>query len=441
MKRILFTFLLLVSFHLKADLPVTTNAVFARFASSYFTTHRTGDYIDAAMYMYWWTNNIHCYENSRGGAGIQEANENRMERKALAQWANGQQFWGEMWADDNGGYNFLQMWQNSSNSFLAPGLMWNGTSYTNEGGWAGSHTVNWIGIGAIPYTNNWIVGCSEQIRDAGMTNAATLMANKAIEFFTPLCVWSNDTMSGANTLRFGTPDVTHPGPPANVDMAIVFCTNIMDTNINTCVLNFNASSVTSTQHCVVSGMSLASGALTFTWKADRHSMAFDIPDGTITNDARGGFLSTNAWHEDIVVANVPNGPCTLVEDGVSIFTTNVVNNTFTVNLYSITNGAVWNQRKEVLGRVRDKRGCDRVTLVDDGSLGEASYNGVSQTQWDAGKRGDVLVSSLSASIASLNAKDALIWAAATPTNHTFVVRSSLTSGTIGNITVGKHIRY
>lgn len=424
-----------------ADLPVGTNAVFARFASSYFTTHRTGDYIDAAMYMYWNTNNIHCYEDSRGGAGIQEANENRLERKGLAQWANGQQYWAEMWADDNGGYNYLQQWQNTSNSFLSPGLMWNGTSYTNEGGWAGSHTVNWIGIGAIPYTNNWVVGCSEELRDRGMTNVATIMAYKAIPYFQPLCVWSNDTMSGVNSLKFGTPDVTHPGPPANVDMAIVFCTNIMETNINTCILDFNAASMVSTQHCVVSSLSTSAGAFSFTWHADRHSMVYDIPDGTITNDARGGLLSTNAFHEDIVIQNVPNGPCTVVEDGVAVYTTVVANNTFTFNLYSITNGAVWNQRKEVLGRVRDKRGCDRVTLVDDGSLGEASYNGISQTQWDAGKRGDTLITSLATAIGVLNAKDALIWSAATPTNHTFVIRSALTSGTIQKAAAGKYIRF
>jgi len=418
---ILSAWLQLQAFYAHAVLNVQSNATFARFASSYFTTHRTGDYIDAAKYMFWWTNNIHCYEDSRGGAGIQEANENRLERKGLAQWANGSQAWGEIWADDNGGYNFLQQWQNTSNTFRAPLWLYNGTAYTNEGGWAGSHSVNWIGIGAIPYTNNWVVGCSEQIRDSGMTNVATIMASLAVEFFQPLCVWSNDTMSGVNTLRFGTPDVTHPGPPANVDMAIVYLRSIIETNINTCIVDFGGASVSSTQHCVISSLAKNGNVLSMTWKADRHSMPWDEPDGTITNDARGGLLSTNAFHEDLVFTNLPIGIYTLAEDGSNVYSATITNGSLTVNLYSLTQGAVWAQRKEVLGRVRDKRGCDRVTLVDDGSQGEASYNGLSQTAWDAGNRGDTLVSALSAPMGVLNTKDALIWSAATPTNHTFTL--------------------
>jgi len=412
------TMLVVLGLSAKAELAVTADASFCRFASSYFSTHRTGDYLDSAKYLYWPTLNIHCYEDSRGGGGIQEANEGRLEREGLAQWANGSQFWGEIWADDNGGYDTNAVVQNVTNTFRAPLWFFNGTAYTNEGGWANSHTVHWIGFGAIPYTNNVVEGCAESIRNNAMTNAAARFAFQSIDIFHPLLVWSNDLMSGANTLRFGTPDLTHPGPPGNLDMAIVAAQSMMDTNINTCIIDYGRARVSVVQHCAVSSVSLAGNSLSFTWRADRHSMAWDQPDGTITNDASQALLKTNAFYEVLVITNIPNGSYHVFEDGSNIYSAAVKNNSLTVNLFNITRGALWAQRKEVLGRIRDKRGCDRVTLVDSGMLGETAYNGDSQTQWDAGLRGDALVSALATDIANLNAKDAAIWSAAQPTNHT-----------------------
>ena len=412
---------LLLCLEAKAELLVQSNASFCRFASSYFTSHRTGDYLDSAKHLYWPGLNIHCYEDSRGGAGIQEANENRLERKGLAQWANGSQFWGEIWADDNGGYDTNGVVNNVTNTFRAPLWFFNGTAYTNEGGWSASHTINWIGLGAIPYTNNFVEGCAESIRNNAMTNAAAHFAFQSVDMFHPLLVWSNDQMSGSNTLRFGTPDVTHPGPPGNLDMAIVAAQSMMDTNINTCILDYGRASVSVTQHCVVSSLSLAGSGLSFTWHADRHSMAWDEPDGTITNDASQALLKTNAFYEALVFTNVPNGTYKITEDGSNIYSATIANNSLTVNLFNVTRGAVWAQRREVLGRIRDKRGCDRVTLVDSGSLGENSYDGSATTAWNAGNRGDALISALATHISDLNTKDAPIWNAAQPTNHTFTV--------------------
>src|SRR5690349_3858091 len=88
-----------------AELPVTTNASFCNFASSYYDPlNSAGCYIDAGRYLYWPKLNIHCYEDSRSGTGIRNANEDRIPRRGLAQWANGSQYWGTIIADNNEGY-------------------------------------------------------------------------------------------------------------------------------------------------------------------------------------------------------------------------------------------------------------------------------------------------------------------------------------------------
>lgn len=441
MKKIFsFAVLMLLAFGSRAELNVTANAVFARFASSYFTSHRTGDYLDSAKYLYWPTLHIRCFEDSRGGAGIQEANENRLERKGLAQWESGSQFWGEIWADDNGGYDTNGVVQNVTNTFRAPLWFFNGTAYTNEGGWSASHTINWIGLGAIPYTNAFAEGSGESIRNNAMTNAAAKFAFLSVDIFHPLLVWSNDQSSGVNTLRFGVPDLTHPGPPGNLDMAIVAAKAEMDTNVNTCILDVGRASVSVTQHCVVTSPSLSGSTFNFTWHADRHSMAWDEPDGTITNDASQSILKSNAFYEVLVFTNLSNGAYSLYEDGSNILSATVSSGTLTVNLFNVTKGAEWAQRKEVLGRIRDKRGCDRVTLADSGALGENAYDSAATTAWNAGVRGDALVSSISSYISTLAIKDAAIWSAAAPTNHVFSLVQgggpvNVTSATLGTVTL------
>jgi len=432
MKRLLSIFILLGWVAVAhAELTVSNNAVFNRFASSYFTSHRAGDYLDSAKYLYWPNQHIHCNEDSRGGDSLQGANEDRIPRKGLAQWATGSQFWGEIWADDNGGYTALQVSQNLTNTFRAPTNTFDGTTYTNVGGWAATNSINWIGLGAIPYTNQFNLGNSEELRNNAATNIASQIAYRGVDIFHPLIAsgWSNSVYNG-NPLRFGVPDLTHPGPPGNLDMAIVAAQAEMDTNVNTCVINYSGGSVSVTQHCVVSSAALTGNTFSFSWKADRHSMAWDVPgtalsdSNVVTNDATEALLITNASYEVLTFTNLPNGNFTLSEDGATIWSGTISSGRLDINLFNITTGANWNQRVEVLRLIRARRYCDEITLVDgsagDGQ-GEQAYDANATTQWNAGKRGDALITALAAQISNLNSKDTNIWAAATPTNNAFAL--------------------
>lgn len=429
MKRLLSILFVFSTLPVLAELPVTTNATFVRFASSYDTSpyHLYGDYLDSAMYLYFPRLNIHCYPASRGGGSIEDANETRLERRGLALWANGSQSWGIIVADDNGGYTSNNVIANVTNTFNAPALFFNGTAYTNEGGWAATNTIHWIGVGAIP-GNTTAGDSSEQVRNNAMTNAATLFAYSAVDSWYPLYNggWSNDFSSGAGLIQWH--PQSHPGTPGHLDMALVIATNWLDTNINTCTLDWNTGTTSATNHCVVTSASRTGNIFTFNWKADRHSMAFDVPDGTITNDATPGFTIipplTNAFFEVLRITNMPAGNYLLNEDGSNILAATSDQLAAGVNLFTIAKGAVWAQRKEVLGRIRDKHHTDRVTLLDGSAgdnQGDVSYDSYAQAYWDSGYRGDALITQLAAKIANLNSYDDLIHSAAIPTNHTFTI--------------------
>ncbi len=432
MKRIFSILSLLVAAApaLAVELPVTTNAAFCRFNSSYFTLNCAGCYEDSGRYLYWPKLNIHCNENSRSGGSIEDANETRLERRGLAEWATGQQWWGEIWADNNGGYDSNGVIANVTNTFNSPGLFFNGTAYTNEGGWAQAHAdqIHWIGGGSIPVTGGVANGTTEEKINNAMTNAATVFAYLGFDMFHVLnfiAGWSNDIVSDAN-LRLSI-DGEHPGAPGALGMAIVANEATMDTNVNMAIIDWNATAVTLTNHCVVSGVSLSGNTLTFTWLADRHSMAWDCPDGTITNDAGNAFVMqpafSNAFYEVLRFTNAPpDATFTMLEDGSNILTVTSTDLTNGINLFSVTRGALWAQRKEVLGRIRDRRYCDRVTLVNGSASdhqGEVGWDNDSQFYWDEGHRGDTLISDLAPEVSNLNSNDTRIWTAAMPTNHAF----------------------
>lgn len=444
MKRLFSILLLLTLLNANAfELPVTkTNTGFFRFDSSYKTLNTAGCYLDAARYLYWPRMGIRCYNFSRSGGSIEDANETRLERLGLSAWENCDDWFSTISVDNNGGYTTTnQVFAQATNTFNAPGLLYNGSAYTNEGGWASAHSgqIKWIGCGDIPQAGHYIPPVDSATRDGGMTNCATLFGYMAVEVFYPLnnfYGWSNDIASGADlrqssidrsALPCNCLDGEHPGPAGGLSIDLNEASQEMDTNVNTATLDISNGAI-STNHCVVSGLTITASSASFNWLADRHSIPWDFPDGTITNDSTKAFVMqpalSNLFYEVIVLRNVPNGNYSVSEDGEAILSGVASNNTITINLYSLMRGAAWRQRVEVLARVRDKRGCDRVTLqyfTDAGGINEHKYDGVSQTAWNAGYRGDALVSQLASQIAILNSNDVRIAAAAMPTNHAFTV--------------------
>jgi hypothetical protein len=98
-------------------------------------------------------------------------------------------------------------------------------------------------------------------------------------------------------------------------------------------------------------------------------------------------------------------------------------------MFTNTTGPIWEQRKEVLGRIRDKNGADRVTLLDHGADVQGvtggpdlvNYRSYSGLYWSEGFRGDDLISALGWITASLSNYDTLITTAAQPIPRHFTI--------------------
>src|SRR6202000_32639 len=109
----------------------------------------------------------------------------------------------------------------------------------NESGWPAAHAnqIHWIGGGEIPYVGHFETG-NDSLNNA-MTNAATKFAYMGFDVFHGLNTtygWVNDIGTGAN-LRLAV-DGEPPGAPGALGMAMVANRAMMDTNINTCIIDY-----------------------------------------------------------------------------------------------------------------------------------------------------------------------------------------------------------
>jgi len=419
----------------RASVITNDNNALVLFESSYDTSpyHYFGDWVGswAALGHPQFTN--HWASASRGGAGLQEANENRLERLGLPHWASGQRALGLIMADDNGGYTSNQVRMQLTNTFAAPGLFYNGALYTNEGGWAAAHSVTWIGIGAIPHDSVGGDG-GESDRNGAMVRMCSDFSLLGIDLWNPMWNggWSADQINSTQLLGFYTG--SHPFASGSLTMAILIAQALAgaDTNVSLATVDWNAATVVSTNHCVISSVSRTGGTLTFTRHDDRLPMGWDVPDGTITNDCRNAFVAmpalANAFWFSLAITNLPVGIYDVSIDGVKVATlreTDLAN----WNMFNHTVGPYWAQRVEVVGRIRDKNGTDRVTLLDHnagvgGTSGRdlVNYGSDAQGSWDLGTRGDALTAALASDLTALDGYDKLIHDAAQPTDHSFSIK-------------------
>jgi YDG domain/Bacterial Ig-like domain (group 3) len=419
-----------------ASIITNDNTALVLFASSYDVSpyHYFGDYVGswAALEHPQFTN--HWSSASRGGGSIEEANDNRLERLGLAHWADSKRAIALIMADDDGGYTSNDVRVNLTNTFSAPARLFNGVAYTNEGGWASTQTVAWIGIGAIPHDS--ADGDSGEVqRNNAVTNMCQQVGLQGIDMWYPLWNngWSNDAANGTHYLGFN--PGSHPFASGSLAMGITIARALAgaDTNISLAAVDWNAAAIVSTNHCVISGISQTGNTLTFTRHDDRLPMAWDVPDGTITNDCRNAFVGMsglqNAFWFTIAVTNLPAGNYNVSIDGQQIITLSSSALASGWNMFSGDyTSQYWRQRVQVLHLIRLKNGTDPVTLLDHGAGDSGpfgrdlvNYYSDSQGYWDQGKRGDALIAALAFDISNLDVYDKLIHDAAQPTNHIFTI--------------------
>ena len=134
-------------------------------------------------------------------------------------------------------------------------------------------------------------------------------------------LWTNGVSTDIVSNRlFGFFPGGHPYAAGHLCMAIQCLVALgAETNVGSLTLNWSKKSAT-TNHCVASDITVSSNTLSCTVLFDRMPMAWDVPDGTITNDARNAFVIMpelgNAFQWIIRVTNAPPGTYAINVDGV-----------------------------------------------------------------------------------------------------------------------------
>jgi hypothetical protein len=441
-------FLLLTLTSARADLVVSNNAIIVLLGDSFFTDdtapitgHRIPDYLESYFDLTQVGRGIHVFDVSRSGGTMANAKTNGVHPYALPLWGfgfNNYQHIGMLLSTDNGGLSSNQMYLAHADIYQSPTNMSNGDdTLATQSGWASSNRVQWVGLGYPPSESSTGDPVNEAGRNNGGTNAGWTLGALGVDLWNTLAPsWTNDfnANGGTNVQWFPSPKAGHfaSGGALSVTFAILrgIPSLASDTNISTCTVDWNSSSPVATNHCVVSTISKSGNILTFTRHDDRLPFAWDVADGTITNDASGAFAlnpsDADFFKFTLQITNLPAGNYSVLIDGVPVATLTNTALATGWNMFTNTVGPYWAQRKEVLGRIRDKEYVDRVTLVPGSAgdqLGMVSYGSNASTQWGSpnNKRGDVLINSVSNNVVNVLGFDTLTATAATPTNHTFAV--------------------
>jgi hypothetical protein len=428
-----------------ADLVVSNNAIICVFGDSFMqsdaaggmvTGYRFPDYLESYFQLNYPNSNIHLFNISRSGGNMEDVLTNRLPAAGLSLWAyqfNNYQHIGICQPTDNGSLNSNQMYAAMGKVFSAPGLLSDGNdTLVTHSGWCATNTIQWIGMGDPPGADTNGGFLTIKARNDASVNAGWNLGIRGVDSYNMLSnswVPDWDFNAGRNIQYVFPSGIEHFLAGGGLSWCMSFLRGITtDTNISTATVDWNGS-VVATNHCVVSGVTQSGNVLTFQRKDDRLPMAWDVPDGVITNDARPAFL-LNASDADyfkytLQVRNLPAGMYAVLIDGTPVATLSDATLSSGWNMFTNMVGPIWAQRKEVLGRIRDKEHINRVSLLPravDGT-GMYSYFSAISGKWGSPNffRGDALISGLSPNVSNVFSLDALTAQAAQPTNHTFSI--------------------
>ncbi|HXT10390.1 MAG TPA: hypothetical protein VN873_02420 [Candidatus Angelobacter sp.] len=321
-------------------------------------------------------------------------------------------------ANNNGGYGSNDVYTIGQLAAEAPTTTFNGTALTNEA--IPTQPITWL------FTGNPIEDfTAASNRNNGSLALNALEGTPSFDLYNELFTNTAGSSDGTNFYAGG-----HPHPGLSLVWAFWQLQNWgIETNIGTLTFDWgNAKAYTN--FCAATGISVSGLTLSATVKWDRMPMAWDVPDGIITNNATSAFTLApqfGTYFKWILqVTNLPFGNYHVFIDGSNVVELTSGQLAAGWNMFTNYNGALWAQRKEVLGRKRDQMGCDRVSLVEHsaGSTGilgvgdMVNYGSAAFSQYSSGKRGTNFTAILATDIAHVQQYDAYINAAAQQTNHT-----------------------
>lgn len=201
----------------------------------------------------------------------------------------------------------------------------------------------------------------------------------------------------------------------------------METNVWNWTQDWQSSTVSSTNHCVVSGVTRIASSFTATIQLDRNGPVVEIPDATHTNDIREAFtlnpVTTNAINETMTFTNLPAGTFVGYLDGVPCFTNASVLGTISINWWHIYKGAWHDQGMAVLDGIRVLRDVSPVDASTDTGQAFMSKFGSESSSGFPTNQGTASYTAVMQPFENLmEVKDLAINALAQQTNHTFSIQ-------------------
>lgn len=316
----------------------------------------------------------------------------------------------------------------SSNTLFVAGtnLMWapktfnDGVQDTNYGF---TYQVLHIAMGGIP--NN-------DVTAQGRQDAST---NLNIRAGSPIIYLQNQLLAnGFQNFQFYAQG--HPVPGQHLEMALFQLIDLgVDTNIWSVTYDWNAVTAT-TNNCVVTELAVNSGVLTNNLKLIRQQFAWDVPDGTVTNDATTAFTNMpflgNAFNCILKVSNVPVGTYDIRLNGTLVKTASNTELANGVNFFTNYSTIWWQRAVSVKNAILDLRGADHVTLLDTHNAGSNGTLGIpdlinyqSQAQGNyATKRGSTYVTAMTPFVGNLWQYMQVAYNAVQPTAYPLTISPS-----------------
>jgi len=239
-------------------------------------------------------------------------------------------------------------------------------------------------------------------------------------------VWSYLHTIWALNLASSTPvdiqdggDADHMGPPAHLGIAYSYISFLnADPNVSSTTIDAASPQVITQSNATISNLTKTASGIDFTRLDDRLPMAYDdrsLPIFKIMPQ----IYDVNKYM--LTVKNLASGYYYVYVDGVPSGSVSSTELDSGWNMSKMTSGPIHDQLEEVLGRIRDKEGLDRITRAADyPQAGMFQYgSNASSCYSDQGLRGAPLKTCLATAIQNLNNLDGLIYAEAQPVARNF----------------------
>lgn len=242
-------------------------------------------------------------------------------------------------------------------------------------------------------------------------------------------IWSANLASSTPVnLQYGD-DSIHPGPSGHLGIAYALLRQlnaegeVSSATIDAFPMVGSGPTVISESHAHISNLSSTATGIDFTRLDDRLPMAYDSQAAEILK-LMPQVLDMNRYM--LKVQNLEPGMYDVYIDNVKSATVDSAVFAAGWNMSEMTQGPIYAQTQEVLGRIRDKEGIDRVTRTKVGPpwKGVTAYKSAADAAWNSGLRGEAAKTYLAPRIAAINSLDALIHAAAEPLPRNFSLRKA-----------------